>query len=83
MRSMPTPPAVNSAGRSGSAQRAHVQRFGTARAREFVGSTNVVEGMVVLDLCMNQATQVNDLAVRWNCKAGSAARAGESTDLPN
>jgi succinate dehydrogenase / fumarate reductase, iron-sulfur subunit len=32
---------------------------------------NVVEGMVVLDAIHEiQATQANDLAVRWNCKAG-------------
>jgi succinate dehydrogenase and fumarate reductase iron-sulfur protein len=32
---------------------------------------NVVEGMVVLDAVHEiQATQANDLAVRWNCKAG-------------
>src|SRR5579862_4644014 len=31
----------------------------------------VVEGMVVLDAVHEiQATQANDLAVRWNCKAG-------------
>src|SRR6516165_9069288 len=33
--------------------------------------TPVTEGMVVLDAVHNvQATQANDLAVRWNCKAG-------------
>src|SRR6266566_4593907 len=33
--------------------------------------TEVSEGMVVLDAVHNvQATQANDLAVRWNCKAG-------------
>src|SRR3954465_136106 len=32
---------------------------------------NVVEGMVVLDAVHEiQASQANDLAVRWNCKAG-------------
>jgi succinate dehydrogenase/fumarate reductase iron-sulfur protein len=32
---------------------------------------DVVEGMVVLDAVHEiQATQANDLAVRWNCKAG-------------
>jgi succinate dehydrogenase / fumarate reductase iron-sulfur subunit len=32
---------------------------------------DVVEGMVVLDAVQEiQATQANDLAVRWNCKAG-------------
>ncbi|MFI5270025.1 MAG: 2Fe-2S iron-sulfur cluster-binding protein, partial [Chloroflexota bacterium] len=31
----------------------------------------VDEGMVVLDVIHRlQATQANDLAVRWNCKAG-------------
>jgi succinate dehydrogenase / fumarate reductase iron-sulfur subunit len=34
-------------------------------------STEVTEGMVVLDAIHEiQATQANDLAVRWNCKAG-------------
>src|SRR5213595_268246 len=33
--------------------------------------TNVSEGMVVLDAVHQiQADQANDLAVRWNCKAG-------------
>ena len=34
-------------------------------------TTGVVEGMVVLDAVHSiQAEQANDLAVRWNCKAG-------------
>ena len=34
-------------------------------------STEITEGMVVLDaIHAIQATQANDLAVRWNCKAG-------------
>ena len=34
-------------------------------------STNVTDGMVVLDAVHQiQANQANDLAVRWNCKAG-------------
>src|SRR5437870_1253271 len=34
-------------------------------------TTPVSEGMVVLDAVHQiQATQANDLAVRWNCKAG-------------
>ena len=39
---------------------------------EFVDyKQDVVEGMVVLDAVHEiQATQANDLAVRWNCKAG-------------
>ena len=39
---------------------------------EFVQyNQDVVEGMVVLDAVHEiQATQANDLAVRWNCKAG-------------
>ena len=33
--------------------------------------TDVQEGMVVLDVILRiQADQANDLAVRWNCKAG-------------
>src|SRR5277367_3210165 len=39
---------------------------------KFVDYTTEVEsGMVVLDVVHRiQATQANDLAVRWNCKAG-------------
>jgi succinate dehydrogenase / fumarate reductase iron-sulfur subunit len=34
-------------------------------------SSEITDGMVVLDAIHNiQATQANDLAVRWNCKAG-------------
>ena len=34
-------------------------------------SSNITEGMVVLDAIHDiQATQANDLACRWNCKAG-------------
>src|SRR5678810_595946 len=34
-------------------------------------STEITEGMVVLDAVLQiQADQANDLAVRWNCKAG-------------
>src|SRR6201995_6209179 len=34
-------------------------------------TTEVSEGMVVLDVVHKiQATQANDLACRWNCKAG-------------
>src|SRR4051794_7591540 len=46
---------------------------------------DVVEGMVVLDAVHEiQATQANDLACRWNCKAGkcgswSAASTGGPT----
>ena len=45
---------------------------GDANGGEFVDySTEVSEGMVVLDAVHNiQAKQANDLACRWNCKAG-------------
>ncbi|HEX4201531.1 MAG TPA: succinate dehydrogenase/fumarate reductase iron-sulfur subunit [Chthoniobacterales bacterium] len=45
---------------------------GDANGGAFVGySTEVTEGMVVLDAVHNiQATQATDLACRWNCKAG-------------
>ena len=34
--------------------------------------TEVMEGMVVLDVIHKiQAEQANDLAIRWNCKAGT------------
>lgn len=45
---------------------------GDADSGEFVDySTEVTEGMVVLDaIHLIQAESANDLAVRWNCKAG-------------
>lgn len=45
---------------------------GGAQGGKFVDySTNVSEGMVVLDAVHQiQAEQANDLACRWNCKAG-------------
>src|SRR5437667_110501 len=45
---------------------------GDARGGEFCNyTTEVSEGMVVLDAVNHiQATQANDLACRWNCKAG-------------
>src|SRR4029079_19636530 len=42
---------------------------GTGQFVDF--TTDVVEGIVVLDAVHEiQAKQANDLAVRWNCKAG-------------
>src|SRR4051812_49653770 len=42
---------------------------GKGEFQEF--KADVVEGMVVLDAVHEiQASQANDLAVRWNCKAG-------------
>src|ERR687896_2497782 len=59
------------------AKAAHEQRNfrlwrGDKGAGRFVDySTDVTEGMVVLDAIHQiQAEQANDLAVRWNCKAG-------------
>ena len=45
---------------------------GDASGGKFVDyTTEVSEGMVVLDVVHKiQATQANDLACRWNCKAG-------------
>ena len=45
---------------------------GDAKAGSFVDyATEIAEGMVVLDAVHAiQATQANDLACRWNCKAG-------------
>ena len=45
---------------------------GDANGGELVDyHTEVSEGMVVLDVVHKiQATQANDLACRWNCKAG-------------
>jgi succinate dehydrogenase / fumarate reductase iron-sulfur subunit len=46
--------------------------------------TEVVEGMVVLDaVCDIQAEQAEDLAVRWNCKAGKCGScAAEINGMP-
>ena len=45
---------------------------GTRAAANFeITRRDVSEGMVVLDAVNHiQATQANDLAYRWNCKAG-------------
>ena len=45
---------------------------GDANGGKFVDyTTEITEGMVVLDAVHKiQATQANDLACRWNCKAG-------------
>src|SRR6202045_2338383 len=45
---------------------------GDAKGGAFVDyTTEISEGMVVLDAVHQiQAAQANDLAVRWNCKAG-------------
>jgi len=52
-------------------------RRGDAETGKSVDYTaEVSEGMVVLDAVHQiQATQANDLACRWNCKAGKCARA--------
>ena len=54
------------------ARRFRVWRGDAAAAAELVDyATPVTEGMVVLDAIHQiQAEQANDLAVRWNCKAG-------------
>jgi succinate dehydrogenase / fumarate reductase iron-sulfur subunit len=45
---------------------------GNSQKGQFVNyTTEISEGMVVLDAVLNiQAEQANDLAARWNCKAG-------------
>jgi succinate dehydrogenase / fumarate reductase iron-sulfur subunit len=49
----------------------HVWRGDTAGGGFVPYTTHVAEGMVVLDaIHLIQAQQANDLAVRWNCKAG-------------
>src|SRR5688500_82850 len=47
-------------------------------------TTDVSEGMVVLDAVHQiQATQANDLACRWNCKAGKCGScSGEVNGKP-
>src|SRR5215216_6155226 len=47
-------------------------------------TTEVAEGMVVLDVVHRiQATQANDLACRWNCKAGKCGScSAEINGLP-
>ena len=48
-------------------------------------TTSVTPGMVVLDAIHQiQADQANDLAVRWNCKAGKCGScSAEVTDRPS
>lgn len=49
----------------------HILRGTSEEGKVEAYSLNVTEGMVVLDAVLQiQAEQVNDLAVRWNCKAG-------------
>src|SRR5207344_2565521 len=66
----PAPPA----GKAGADRQMVTLRIwrGDAQGGKFEDyTTPVAEGMVVLDVVHQvQATQANDLAVRWNCKAG-------------
>ncbi|HEV8285535.1 MAG TPA: succinate dehydrogenase/fumarate reductase iron-sulfur subunit [Chitinophagaceae bacterium] len=58
---------------------------GDAKNGKFVDyTTEIAEGMVVLDAVHKiQATQANDLAVRWNCKAGKCGScSAEVNGLP-
>src|SRR5467141_2738306 len=58
---------------------------GDAGGGKFVDyATEVAEGMVVLDAVHRiQAEQANDLAVRWNCKAGKCGScSAEVNGLP-
>src|SRR6059036_1890930 len=58
---------------------------GDAQTGKFVEyTTEVAEGMVVLDAVHRiQATQANDLACRWNCKAGKCGScSAEINGLP-
>src|SRR6266704_621422 len=58
---------------------------GDANGGEFRAyTTEVSEGMVVLDAIHRiQATQANDLACRWNCKAGKCGScSAEINGLP-
>src|SRR6059036_3595237 len=58
---------------------------GDSSGGEFVDYTvDVDEGQVVLDVIQTiQATQANDLAVRWNCKAGKCGScSAEVNGLP-
>jgi succinate dehydrogenase / fumarate reductase iron-sulfur subunit len=49
----------------------HIWRGDSNGGKFLPYSTEVSEGMVVLDAVLKlQAEQANDLAVRWNCKAG-------------
>jgi succinate dehydrogenase / fumarate reductase, iron-sulfur subunit len=69
-----TEPATSETLRPGGATRRATFRVwrGEAGSGEFRDYTiEVSEGMVVLDAIIDiQAAQANDLAVRWNCKAG-------------
>jgi succinate dehydrogenase iron-sulfur subunit len=59
---------------------------GDSNGGDFVDyKVNVDEGMVVLDVIHRiQAEQANDMAVRWNCKAGKCGSCSvENNDLHN
>src|SRR5262245_22219356 len=66
----PQPPSL-AGGEGGGARRFRIRR-GDATGGQFVDYQVPIEpGMVVLDAIHRiQATEANDLAVRWNCKAG-------------
>src|SRR5574342_298127 len=64
-------------------QQVHMRLWrGDARGGEFRDyRVGVGEGMVVLDVVHTiQATQANDLAVRWNCKAGKCGSCSAEVD---
>jgi succinate dehydrogenase / fumarate reductase, iron-sulfur subunit len=63
--------SAQDAGASHATRTFQIWRGDAAAGRLVDYSTDVVEGMVVLDAVHAiQAEQANDLAVRWNCKAG-------------
>ena len=54
---------------------------GTAQGSFSEYSIPVSEGMVVLDAVLDvQARQANDMAVRWNCKAGRCGSCAAEID---
>ncbi len=62
----------------------HIWRGGITEGKNETYSTEISEGMVVLDAVHQiQAVHANDLAVRWNCKAGKCGScSAEINGLP-
>ena len=59
-----------------------IWRTGTSGGEFKDYTTEITEGMVVLDAVHKiQAEQANDLAVRWNCKAGNVGRARQKSTV--
>ncbi|HEX5830563.1 MAG TPA: succinate dehydrogenase/fumarate reductase iron-sulfur subunit, partial [Gemmatimonadaceae bacterium] len=76
-----TPGATRAAPPRPASRRFRVWRGDRDGGRLVEYTTEVSEGMVVLDALLQiQAEQANDLAVRWNCKAGKCGSCSAEID---